>query len=437
MDFKEVLPRMKERRFSWLLVAVWYMLVLYLYFAYTTLVIYLLSIGVGFFAALFAAPFYPGLIRGLEYSFDSKTGAVRKGYFVYPQQGRIIVIERGDDLYQPLMRYDDHRYRGEKDNDLTPSQPGYYAIESSDGYPDTHPIPPPIKNLAEVFFRPLWLIWAPISLLWWVWKRHVFRLTRAVYSGFKGYQGPHIYPIVRVLKLPKGTGNYDFVVDTSWSNHLRASVFEVVVLVGDANTGDQSAVFVAVSLFLHTIDPGLAAYKTDWKWPERIDALTSGEIGNFCRSRPMNEVLSTTTGQEGELAKHLLETLAHPLSLIGFKFQEGTAVNVLDISPTSNELQRQLEALSVARIASDAEVELARGKLAFPKGMAEINAQDPRAVEIARIDGTVRALEAVSRNPKATVFVQTGSGQSIDQIGAGTLQAVKDLKQGNDGDRHA
>jgi hypothetical protein len=91
----------------------------------------------------------------------------------------------------------------------------------------------------------------------------------------------------------------------------------------------------------------------------------------------------------------------------------------------------------VARIASDAEVELARGKLAFPKGMAEINAQDPRAVEIARIDGTVRALEAVSRNPKATVFVQTGSGQSIDQIGAGTLQAVKDLKQGNDGDRHA
>ncbi len=389
---------------------------------------------VAFFVVLFLLPFVPGLIRKLSVSFNRETGDVKPGFFMYPEQGRIIIIERGKNFFKAIMAHADHMFRGEKRNALTPNQPEYHDIvptrELDDPvvYQDTHPIPPPIKNTEEVLARPLWLVRAPLSVPWWVWKRHVFELTGAVFSGVKGYQQPRIYPITKIVKTKQQGGKHLFDVVASFSDHLRASVFEIIILVGDANTRDQSAVFVAVSLFLYTINPFRAAYRTEWKWPERIDSLATGVIGNFCRFRPMDEVLAAKDEKgAGALAEYLRTELTAPFEAIGIGFQEVVPVNVLDISPTTEELKRQLEALSAARIQKLADMELAIGRTAYAERMAKLAQDNPEALAFAEIDSRVSMSANMAANPNAVVILSPGGAPPVDPIAAATLRGVNNL----------
>ncbi|MEK7556485.1 MAG: hypothetical protein AAB538_00740, partial [Patescibacteria group bacterium] len=339
-----------------------------------------------------------------------------------------------------IMRYAGHTFRGElPDNGLTPpnqSNPGYWEIvETPKGQLPAHPLPPPWRKWSGWRFV-RWLLYSPVSFIWWVWKRWVYHLTGGIFTGLYPFQEVLVYPVERFKLKRMENGDVDLERWVDNSDHFRVADFEHPVLVQKADTQDKQAVRILVNFIGRVFNVYLAAFNTDGAWPSRLFSAISGTITTFTRSRTLDKVLSAKDAAEAAELKEVLlvvgfrpsaEKPGNPGSAASFGIT-GSSVDILDISASNPEDANALAALARARITRQATEELAIGNAAPLREAGKVLADHPETVEIARIEGDVRIAQAMAANSNAIVVLGRG-GQGPSDGEAAIIREVRSLRK--------
>ncbi|OGC88303.1 hypothetical protein A2419_00370 [Candidatus Adlerbacteria bacterium RIFOXYC1_FULL_48_26] len=411
----------------------------------------------------------PGITTTREYP-PSKFG-----FFIYPHPGRVFVIERGGRFVRAMMSYPHRMFRGEirnPDNDpdgqrFLPNEPEYWEIvKTPDGEHDTHPLPFPSPENRPWF----WIFYSPLSILFWIWKRFVFKVTGAAFTGIPPFQGPRVYPMERNEEITLESGETELVRVEDYSNHYRVAHFQYPVKIANVDTYDKIPVRVMLNLVAHVYNPFMTAYETDDDWTTRFSNLAKDATTGFARSRPLTEVWTAAKGKTRELAKRvrafgLLDTYKEALRQ---EVRNGTSeaepgetpdtdaenptrsqsftcafgividnVNILDISPMDPKDTEKLGDVARAQVRMEAAQLDAKGAVAITEETARIIKENenmlrdiPHAAQILGMETSVRIAQAAGTEGNL-VYITGGTSQASDPNQALALQELRRLRRQN------
>ena len=348
----------------------------------------------------------------------------RFGFFTFLQPGRVKMIERNGRFIRAIMDYDGRKFDGELPNELTSDQPGYWkVIDTPKGRYDSHPIPFPVRKLGLRIL--IWLLYWPLSILHWFWKRWVYWLTGGIFTGISSFQGVRVYPMERLRKITLSDGSVVFIRIEDYSDHFRVADFQYPVVVLRADTQDKLPAEVTFNEIGRTENPYLTAYNTDDEWPQRFRASVTDAISNFTRSRPLNEVLSAkdrTKASAREFTRTVTEDAAESLKEIGIILRESQNI---DISPVLDDTSKVVGAVALAIIERDALKERAVGQAAQLRETGRALNENPEAVVTSNNEAMVRAAEAAGKNG----FVFLGGGK-VSAGQAALIREIRNLRTG-------
>jgi regulator of protease activity HflC (stomatin/prohibitin superfamily) len=407
-----------------------------------TLLAIALAAIVGAVLLLFILPLIPGFIDALvnkpnlyrpegekELTYPESTF----GFFTYLQPGRVKMIERGERFVRAVMKFDGHMFLGEQhENAYEPDDAEYWeVVKAPPAYRDAHPLPPPWRKRGAFFFA--WLLYSPISVVWWLWKRWVYFITGGVFTGVWPFQQVRTYPMARFKKIPLESGviHLDRVED--WSDHYRVADFLYPADIPRADTKDKIPVNIELDVVAQVLNPYKTAYNTDNDWPTRLLTSIADGVTTYTRATALDEVLSASNPAEArQLANVIKEVGAEhadpekqgPTRDFGITIKR---VQVIDISPVSEEHARKLGDVAIARVDRKAREERAIGEAAPIRESGKALREFPEALVIPQIEGNVRTAQAAG--DKAIVFLGTNS-QPTDPTLAAILRELRDKRTG-------
>lgn len=398
----------------------------------------LLGLVIGTFIALFALPLVPNAIANLsnnpnanrpegEQATKLEHPKSEYGFFTFLEPGRVKWIERGGKAIRALMAHPGHMFAGERaGSGLSQKNPLYWEIEKTGSTGrESHPIPFPTTHI-------MWFFYGPVSILWWLWKRWVYKITGGVFTGFYPFQRIRVYPMEKfVMHVSDGSdgkerGTVLLVHKRDWSDHYRVADFQFPVLVPDANTSDKLAVMVLVNVIARTHNPFLTAYYTDDDWATRFMASVTHAVTDHVRCRPLDQVLSIKNEPTERTA------LSDEIAAIGAKdgnaYDMGIVIppetppQVLDISAANKEHRNKLADVAIAEVDKKAAKIRAEGLAASTIEQGKALQSFPEALVIPLVEGRVRTAEAAAKNPNAIVIIGGDTGNSME---AAILQQLR------------
>ena len=410
----------------------------------------LLGIYTGLSLCLFVLPLIPGAIDSLSNKPQEEGGNVNPnfGFFVALEQGRVVIIQRGKKFMFALMDFANHMWLGERHNSLTKRRPAFWEVvnsgvvhEESKGvvqdtvYHDTHPIPFPVKDKGDVLRRWWWVLYSPLSIHLWVWKRWVYSTTGGVFTGIYPFQTVRTHKMAYMKKVLNPDGSWKLEPTKNTSNHYRVGEFQVLVTIAKAETQDSIELNVTISLILRVFNPFIAAYKTDGDLIGRILSIVSDEVGAYVRTKARNEVMNAKSPDEARaLAKAIFNLGIRPtdenapmppLCEIGI---ETSRAQIEDISLVDEGMATALGAKSIALVTQEADEILAKGLAAYPKALLDATSGNPNAVKMAEIAAGVEMAKALAGSQNPGVMVTLG-GHNSDQTAAIEAAVLQTLRQ--------
>lgn len=388
-----------------------------------------LGIFIGLMTFLFILPWIPGAIepfmirpnRHREMGGDYKMS--RAGFFTDLQQGREKVKTSWNGSFiEMLMDYDGRRHEGEDpSNPLRHDQEDYWEVVPSGALPDSHPLPFPAPKGVGSSDWWMWVMYSPISMIWWSWKRLVYKLTGAVWVGVPGFRTLRIYPLERYEMHDLPDGNRVMVLKKDFSDHYRVAQFQLGVRVPSADTQDLMPVKVEFNVILRVTNSFLVAFNTDDRWAQRISAAAADAISSFTRTKPVAEVLAISDPTKArEMTDEVTRQLSRMLGPIGIEVTESQYV---DISPTDPSDANMLGDKARAKVYKDSRELRAEGDAAPVRKIGQALKDFPEAAQIPGIDGIVRAVEAAG--DRATIFL--GDPRTINPLDAAQLAELRRL----------
>ena len=332
--------------------------------------------------------------------------ASRAGVFTPLRPGEAKMIETWNGSFiRGAMNYPERRWAGEPDDiPLTPLHQAYWGVEKSGTYPDSHPLPfPQPKRRGNTLEWLLWVLYSPVSVTWWLWKRYVFRITGALWVGIPGYRTLHMYKMVR-RKIRREerevteNGATRTVTKTilepywDWSDHFRVKDYQFPVLVPRADTQNFVELEVQLNVIGQVVNPFATAYNTD-DWPVRQDGAAINGVTLFSRPRPADEVIAAKdkdTKVAGEFAEAIKTTVSEKLEPAGIVIKE---VQMLDATPTDRQMAIALGAPAKAKSQKEADELLAKGHAAPVREIGQAMRDFPEALHIPALEAMVRTAE--------------------------------------------
>ena len=413
----------------------------------------LVGILLGFYLCLYLLAYIPGAVEALS----NKPNRLRPvperqditkrdydpslfGFFTTVRPGQVKLIQRGGKFVCGILDYHRHMFKGElTTNDLVPRDSEYWeVIDTPRGEQDTHPIPFPIQKWAELWNKPQWLLYFPISILWWSWKRWIYNRTGYVFTGIYPFQVVRVYPMERFDRVTRSDGTVDLVRREDYSDHYRVAHFQYPARVARADTRDNLPVNVLLNEVAQVFNPHHAAYNTDDDWPTRFLGSVSNRVTMFTRPRPLDQVWTAQSPDTvEELSKFVTLGGAHVTDeeraagviltvtegstcAFGVKIIE---TQVLDISPSNASDEQQLGAPARSKAQRLGDEELAKGRAAYIREEGLALREHPHADIVVQNESMVRAAEAAGKN--GGIVILGSSGQTID---AGIAAILKELR---------
>jgi len=389
---------------------------------------------VAFIAAIFIIPVVPGVVEFLSnkpnrFRREGDTERNYKldnfGFFTFLQPGRVKMIERGDSFVRAIMDWDGKTFKGElPDNDLNRDQWTYWEVVNSGKNPDAHPLPFPLPKDEER--QPLWLLYSPLSIFWWLWKRWVYAITGGVFTGIPPYQTVRTYPIERFKLLIGQNGETELRRVLDYSDHYRVAQFQFPTAVPRADTQDLIEVKWLVNQIARVVNPFMVAYNTDDDWTARYFAAIANAITNVSRSLPANELLASINIEASRVIGNRISQLANE-SVGGIEGIEGFGLRVerteiIDVTPTDPVIARKLGDVAVAKVDCLAAEERAKGHAAPIREQGKALREYPEAAIIPQNEALVRT--AAAAGDKAIVNI--GGGRSVS---AGEAALIKEIRE--------
>ena len=411
----------------------------------------LLIIGMvlGFYLSLYILPLIPGAIDFLSnkpnrYRPQPKEREAQEnlrardykpsrfGFFTYLHPGQVKVIELGGRFVSCIMAYDRHMFKGERtDNDLTPKHADYWGVIATEfPYHESHPIPFPKPKSEEWVHLILWWIYSPLSVPWWIWKRWVYRVTGAVFTGIPPFQVLRVYPMERFNRVTRGSGGggkVELVRMDDFSDHYRVAHFQYPALIAKADTQDKIPVDVLLNIIAAVFNAYMVAYNTDDDWPTRFLGAVSNWVTMFTRPRPLDEVW---TAKSADTATELANFITGGGPRTGAAVSEDSTrifgvriieTQVLDISPSNPADEQQLGGEARAIVQRRADQQLAVGRAAYIQEEGKALQDHPNADIVVQTEAMVRAAEAAGKNGGIVIL----GGQSFDPGQAAILQELR------------
>jgi hypothetical protein len=424
----------------------------------------LLIIGMllGFYLSLYLLPLIPGAIDFLSNDPNRNRPKPERqeirardympsifGFFTQLHPGQVKIIEkRGGRFIRCIMAYDRHMFMGERsDNDLTTKHADYWeVIETEAPYHESHPIPFPEPKSTEWLHWIIWLAYSPVSVLWWLWKLYVYRVTGAVFTGLPWFQVVRVYPMERFYRVTHGThgthdrGEVELIRREDYSDQYRVAHFQYAALVGKADTRDKISVDALLNMVAAVFNPYTVAYNTDNDWPTRFLGSVSNRVTLFTRPRPLDEVWTAKSpATAAKLADFIslggkyfspAEVARDPHLIDGSTCQIGIRIietQVLDISPSNPDDEKQLGGEARAIVQRRADQQLAVGRAAYILEEGKALETHPKADIVVQTEAMVRAAEAAGKNGGIVIL----GGQSFDPGQAAILQQLRKLNEGD------
>lgn len=411
---------------------------------------------IGVWIALFVAPLIPNVIERLTNKPNRERGDgppdERKypvsefGFFTQVLPGRVKIIERGGEFIRCVMSYEGHVFRGEVPGEtingrpIQPNDDAYWEVRVTPADPgsnakDSHPLPFPRKMLG---WRSVssWLLlpFLPIRLLWWFWKRWVYRITGFVFTGIYPFQKVRTYPLEYFRKIKRESGADDVVRILDYSDHFRVADFQFPVRVPSADTADKIPVKVLADVMARVFNPYQTAYWID-DWSARATAAISDQVTHFTRPKPLDEVLSApVTGDVRALSNSLLAIGKRPgpepensLVPIGIEISQALIPDI-SLAKIEDDNVKKLADLAFARVDRQAQEERAKGRAAELRQQAEAT-RDNGHIGLAVLAAERNVRTAAAAGEKAIVVV--GGSADADPIQAAILHELKKQNEGS------
>jgi regulator of protease activity HflC (stomatin/prohibitin superfamily) len=350
------------------------------------------------------------------------------GFFVKLVPGREIRIELGGIAVKGMMATDHRMYLGEQANDYTRKHAEYWEnVPTPPGYEDSHPIPAPWKKRTWK-----WLIYSPFSIVWWLWKLYVYKLTGAVFTGIYPFQMPRVVPMERfVMRVKNGNAVVDRIED--YSNHYRVEQFMFPLLIGDVDTQDMIPLKILLNVVASVFNSYLTAYRTDDRWSSRLIASITDPVTAYARSTSLrtlwvaaSEAVARTLAERvmalgrRQLPPVPLDQL-DPRSPCVYGIQIHS-VEIIDISPMNDTDTLAFGAEARAEVQKRALKQLAEGNAAelteTGKAMAAMDVaitNNPAALEIARLQARIRTAQAAADGKGNNLIIVDGGSINQDQ----------------------
>lgn len=410
-----------------------------------TLIYLLFFGGLGFFAFLFVMPLIPGSIDSLLIDPNrnkpdgweqDKTLAYpksRRGFFtkLYPGQVKIKETWNGN-FVAMLMNWQGKHFIGERpDNPYTTEHQEYWEVVDSGDLPDSHPLPatlwpwrPQIVGATEITMRNRIVesLTLPLRLLWWAWTSWVYWLTGGVWVGIPGFRTVRIYQLTRYKKVIRADGEIDLERVTDWSDHYRVAHFQSPIKVPAADTQNLVEVEILLNQINFVTNPYLVAYNTDDDWMPRLIGANIDAATRYTRPLPHTQVLvAADSTAAAAMATFITNEVRGRLEVIGLDAFE---TQILDISPTNEELQRELAEPARAQARLDAAVLDARAKAEPVVRIGEALRNYPEAQHIPGLEARIRTAEAAGDK---AIIVMGGDSDDVKPLDAASLRALREL----------
>lgn len=337
------------------------------------------------------------------------------GFFTFLSPDQAKVIERGKRFIRIVMRLDNHTFYGEtqeaKEREGGPVRPNeqeyWEVVETPKGELDYHPVP-------DRGFKS----W--ISPFWW-WKRYVYSITGAVFTGIPPFQKVRAYQMTRLEKVVLEEGNFKLVPKTDWSDHYRVADDQMFVEVEGADTRDKLPVDVQKAVTIRVENPYMVAYNTNSNWAVRAMTAIIDSITTFTRARTSDEVISIKEGEDDRAFSRAVVKQANTASqkTTGRPVLSGFGIRAIEAALLKNALdkktQDQLQDEAIA--AADARAREIRGRgeaAATGHLMDAVIARGERGAMVFQTEASVRKAKAVGESG-GTIILGDGSREPVSR----------------------
>lgn len=337
------------------------------------------------------------------------------GFFTFLSPDQAKIIERGKRFIRVVMRLDNHTFYGETKKakergggPVRPNEQEYWeVVETPKGELDYHPVPD--RGLFS---------W--ISPFWW-WKRYVYSITGAVFTGIPPFQKVRTYQMTRLEKVVLEEGNFKLVPKTDWSDHYRVADDQMFVEVEGAETQDKLPVDVQKAVTIRVENPYMVAYNTNSNWAVRAMTAIIDSITTFTRARTSDEVISISAGSDERAFSRAVVKQANSASqkTTGRPVLSGFGIRAIEAALLKNDLdpetQKKLQDEAIA--AADARAREIRGRgeaAATGHLMDAVIKRGERGATVFQTEASVRKAKAVGESG-GTIILGDGSGEPISR----------------------
>ncbi len=404
---------------------------------------WMLEILLVFYVFIFLLPLWPGAIDSLvnnpnrkrpdgenNLTYDKSTF----GYFTYLTPGRAKHIESGGRFIRSIMHYAKRRWNGDTDsNNLTQRDPEFWRVVFTDvkaalREKDSHPLPFPIKNVKDAWDNhSWWFLYSPFSIVWWIWKRWVYILTGAIFTGPWPWRYVRVYPHEHFKRVTTEQGEPDLERIRNYSDHYRVAEFQFPVKVPSADTSNFFSVRLTLNIVAQVVAPYDTAYNTDDEWSSRLISSVTSAANNFTRSRVLKEVLAAKDGGGaavlGETIRDAANTAMENIGIVILR------VEVLDISPTDSSVSSRLADEAFAEVEMRAAQLRAKGNAAPLYEQGAALAANPEAMISVGFEAMVRTAAENAKQPGNFTILGGGKGSAIDPKTIALIHELRKLKQ--------
>lgn len=357
-------------------------------------------------------------------------------FFTFIKPGRIKAIVRGERFQRFIMKFDGMTFSGEQqfkvneakevvsivdeDKRLQRNQREYWDVEKNKTGKidnDSHPIPLSLRK--------------GVLDMTWLWSRHVYELTGAVFTGIPPFQTVEVYELeqlVKVISSESGDeGEFVFVSWKDYSDHVRAAEFQFFVQVPGAETKDQVKVRLQFALTVMIENPYRAFYETDNRWASRLFTAVVQEVSANVRALSYKEVIAAdknVKSARNPLLKPILRlnadatgigsrAAAHDIGEIGLKIK---GAELIDAEVADAKLAEALA--DVARSKADEEARKNRAN-AEAYAVDNVAAAARKHGEYGRlaltVEGNVRTAAAATKDGGDVILNIDGTrGEQVD-----------------------
>ena len=374
-----------------------------------------------------------------------------KGCFTNLLSGQGKWIWTGGRPIRAIINFAGYMLLGHRhDNNLQPHNRAFWEVVPSrwtdslgirhEGF--SHPIPFPVKD--ATFF---WSLYAPWSVLWWLWKLWMYKWNGVVFTGISPWRYILVYPLEHFRQATvqgKITAERRF----NYTDFFSLAPFQIIFMVVDVNTNDKVPLKVLVSLICRIFNLHLAAFDVEPKgdWFKRVITALASAVTRKVSILTYGEVVARTEATKNQLADDVLKIGARPPwtveelgawdyvsanltpALEAKKALEGPAcafgvmvepngVEILDVTASNPETEKKLGKLAEAEVEAQS-IKLmgkAEADVVVMKGQAQADViikigeavkNNPGGALTQQIDGVVRAMQAAQ--PGAIVQLQSG-----------------------------